>query len=315
MSVREAHVPGLDLDPYPLCLGGNVFGWTADERASFQVLDAYAAAGGNFIDTADAYSSWVPGHSGGESESILGRWMAARKNRGRLILATKVGKLAGLEKLDAATIRKAADASLARLGTDRIDLYYAHRDDPGTPLEETLGAFDELVRAGKVRTVGASNFTGPRLAEALAVSAKHGFARFAALQNHYNLVERSEYERGPAAICAREGIAGMPYFALARGFLTGKYRPGADVASPRSEGARKYLDERGLRVLDALDAISAAHDTTPAAVALAWLRAQPAVAAPIASARTTEQLADLLPMASLRLEVEEIDRLTAASGA
>jgi len=302
-----------DLQVFPLCLGGNVFGWSADEQASFAVLDAYAEAGGNFIDTADSYSAWVPGHSGGESEAILGRWMRERKNRDRMVIATKVGQLPGLTGLSAKTIRKAAEDSLSRLGVECIDLYYAHQDDPDTPLEEALGAFDALVREGKVRYVAASNYTPERLSEALAVSKREGFARFVALQPHYSLMHRADYEDELRPVVEREGLATLPYFALARGFLTGKYRPGVEVDSVRASGASQYLNERGLRVLEALEDIARAHDTTMAAVALAWLLAQPTVAAPIASARTTEQLADLLPMAKLELTKDELDRLSAAS--
>ncbi len=308
-----AKIGTTSLDVFPLCLGGNVFGWTADEKQSFAVLDAYAAAGGNFVDTADAYSAWVPGHEGGESETILGRWMAARGNRDRLVVATKVGRWSGLSGLSARTIRAAAEGSLRRLRTDRIDLYYAHADDAATPLEETLGAFDALVREGKVRYIAASNYTAPRLAEALTVSKRRGLARYVALQPHYNLVHRAEYEDGPAELCAREGLACFPYYALASGFLAGKYRPGAAVESARAEGAGKYLDEKGLRVLAALDAIAAERRTTVAAVSLAWLRTRPAVVAPIASARTPEQLAELLPFASLRLTDAEVTKLDAAS--
>jgi aryl-alcohol dehydrogenase-like predicted oxidoreductase len=301
------------LDVFPLCLGGNVFGWTADERQSFAVLDAYAAAGGNFIDTADAYSAWVAGHAGGESETILGRWMAERGNRDRMVIATKVGKLPGLAGLSAKTIRAAAEGSLRRLQTDRIDLYYAHADDAATPLEETLGAFDALVREGKVRHIAASNYSAARLAEALALSERAGLARFVALQPHYNLAHRGDYEGPLAELCARERLACFPYYALASGFLAGKYRPGASVESQRAAGAAKYLDDRGLRILAALDVIAAARATTVAAVALAWLLARPAVAAPIASARTPEQLAELLPLASLRLDADERRRLDDAS--
>ncbi len=301
------------LDVFPLCLGGNVFGWTADEAQSFAVLDAYAAAGGNFIDTADAYSAWVPGHAGGESETIVGRWMAARGNRDRMVVATKVGKLPGLAGLSAKTIRAAAEGSLRRLRTDRIDLYYAHADDEATPLEETLGAFDALVREGKVRHIAASNYGAARLAEALALSRRAGLARFVALQPHYNLAHRGDYEGALADLCVREGLACFPYYALASGFLAGKYRPGANVASQRAASAAKYLDERGLRILAALDGIAAQRGTTVAAVALAWLLTRPGVAAPIASARTPDQLTDLLPLASLRLDADERRRLDDAS--
>ncbi len=308
-----AKIGTTSLDVFPLCLGGNVFGWTADEAQSFAVLDAYAAAGGNFVDTADVYSAWVPGHKGGESETILGRWMVSRKNRDRMVIATKVGMRSDLKGLAAKTIRAAAEASLGRLRTDRIDLYYAHVDDAATPLEETLGAFDALVRDGKVRHIAASNHTAPRLAEALAVSKRAGLARYAALQPHYNLVHRADYEGALAELCAREGLACFPYYALASGFLAGKYRPGAKVESARAGGAGQYLDEKGLRILAALDAIASGRRTSVAAVSLAWLRTRPAVVAPIASARTPEQLADLLAGASLRLSEDEVAKLDAAS--
>jgi aryl-alcohol dehydrogenase-like predicted oxidoreductase len=308
-----AKIGTTSLDIFPLCLGGNVFGWTADEKQSRAVLDAYAAAGGNFIDTADVYSAWAPGNSGGESESILGRWMAHRGNRDRMVIATKVGMLSSLRGLSAKTIRAAAEGSLRRLRTDHIDLYYAHIDDAATPLEETLGAFDALVREGKVRYVAASNYAAPRLAEALAVSDRMGLARYVALQPRYTLVDREGYEKELAALCTRERLACFPYPALASGFLSGKYRPGAKVAGPRASNAAKYLDERGLRVLAALDAIAAERGTTVAAVSLAWLRTRPGVLAPIASARTAEQLAELLPSVSLRLTDEEVANLNEAS--
>jgi aryl-alcohol dehydrogenase (NADP+) len=296
-----------ELDVFPLCLGGNVFGWTADEEASFAVLDAYTQAGGNFIDTADLYA-------GTESESIIGRWLARRGRRDDLVIATKVGMASGAANLRPDTIRTAAEGSLRRLGVDHIDLYYAHRDDPETPVEDTLRAFDELVRAGKVRHIAASNFDAPRLAQALKVSEHEGLARYVALQPHYNLVERDAYEGDLADLCARENLGVMPYFGLAKGFLTGKYRPGgAEGDSPRSARAREYLTDRGVATLGVLDEVAAAHGTTVAAVALAWLAAQPTVVAPIASARTPEQLADLLPMASLRLTPGELSRLTAAA--
>ncbi|MFI5168508.1 MAG: aldo/keto reductase [Thermoanaerobaculales bacterium] len=301
------------LDVFPLCLGGNVFGWTADEEQSRAVLDAYVAAGGNFIDTADAYSAWAPGHTGGESETILGRWMADRANRDSIVIATKVGMLPNLRGLTARTVRAAAEGSLRRLRTDRIDLYYAHVDDAATPLEETLTEFDALVREGKVRYIAASNYKAPRLAEALATSERLGLARYVALQPHYNLVHRDEYEDGLATLCARERLACFPYSALASGFLSGKYRPGGKVESARAGNAAKYLDERGLRILAALDAIAVERRTTVAAVSLAWLRTRPAVVAPIASARTPEQLAELLPFVSMRLTDDEVAALNAAS--
>ncbi|WP_280269972.1 aldo/keto reductase [Nocardia wallacei] len=301
-----------DLDVFPLCLGGNVFGWTADQDASFAVLDAYAAAGGNFVDTADVYSAWVPGNSGGESETVLGRWLA-RGNRDSMVIATKGSRLAPYEGLSAKAIRGAAEASLRRLGTDYIDLYYAHYDDPDTPVEETLAAYGELVRAGKVRYVAVSNMSPDRIRASLAVADREGLPRYAAIQPHYNLVERAGFERDVLPLTSAEGLATVPYYALAKGFLTGKYRPGVEVDSPRAQGAAAYLDARGVRVLAELDRIAAAHDVPVAAVSLAWLAARPTVAAPIASARTPEQLADLLPVGELRLSDADLAALTTAS--
>jgi aryl-alcohol dehydrogenase-like predicted oxidoreductase len=294
-----------------LCLGGNVFGWTADEKQSFAVLDAFAEAGGNFVDTADVYSSWVPGHAGGESEAIIGRWMKARHNAERMIVGTKVGMLEGVQGLSADSIQRGVEGSLRRLQLERIDLYYAHQDDEKTPLEETLRAFDRLVREGKVRYVAASNYTAPRLAEALMVSKRERLAPYVALQPHYNLLHRSEYEGELADLCAREGLSCLPYFGLAMGFLTGKYRDGAKVDSPRAGAAGAYLNEHGDRAIAALDEVAAAHMTSVAAVALAWLAAQPTVAAPIASARTVEQLRELLPALTLELSPAEVARLSA----
>jgi aryl-alcohol dehydrogenase-like predicted oxidoreductase len=306
-----ALIPRTDLDVFGLCLGGNVFGWTADRDASFAVLDAYAAAGGNFIDTADVYMARHPGNRGGESEAIIGEWMAARRNRDEIVIATKVGKLEGLDNLRPDTIRRAADDSLRRLGVDHIDLYYSHGDDPDTPLAEMLGAFGELIDAGKVRAIAASNYSGARLAEALEVADREGLPRFVALQPHYNLMER-DYETDQGPVCAREDLACLPYYALARGFLTGKYRPGGEqVDSPRAGKASEYLDERGERMLSALDEVAAAHDVAPAAVAVAWLREQNTVLAPIASARNVEQLEPLLASVHLQLNEDELDKLTA----
>jgi aryl-alcohol dehydrogenase-like predicted oxidoreductase len=308
-----AKIGNSDLDVYGLNLGGNVFGWTADEEHSFAVLDAYAAAGGNFIDTADVYMARVPGNSGGESETIIGKWLAGRGRRDDVVIATKVGSWERQPGLSAVNIREAVEGSLRRLQTGHIDLYYAHRDVADVPLEETLGAFDELVRAGKVRYVALSNFNAERLAEALAVCDREGFARPVALQPHYNLVERA-YEQDLAPLVQKEGLSTLPYFALAKGFLTGKYRSReAGNGGPRAEGAVAYLDHRGERVLEALDEISAAHHTTQAAVALAWLAVQPTVAAPIASARNLEQLADLLASVELRLTDADLVALAEAS--
>ena len=306
-------IGGTDLDVFPLCLGGNVFGWTADERTSFDVLDAFAAGGGNFVDTADSYSAFHEGNSGGESETIIGNWMAARGNRDEIVVATKVGQLPGRTGLAADNVRAACDDSLRRLQTDRIDLYWAHKDDPDTPQEETLAAFDGLVRAGKVREIGASNFSAARLESALAISAKEGLAAYVALQPHYNLMERAEFEATLLPVLVEHGLSCVPYFGLARGFLTGKYRPGTTVDSPRAAGASAYLDDRGLAVLAALDDVAATHGVPQAAVALAWLAAQPTVTAPLASARSTDQLADLLPTLSLTLTDGEVAALSSAS--
>jgi aryl-alcohol dehydrogenase-like predicted oxidoreductase len=302
-----------DLDVYDLCLGGNVFGWTADEATSFGILDAYAGAGGNFVDSADVYPAWVNNGVGELSENTLGRWFAARGNRSSIVLATKVAKKPGRPGLSAANIAAAAEDSLRRLGTDYIDLYYAHQDDPDVPLEETLGAFDALVQAGKVRYIAASNFTAPRLAESLAVSEREGFARYSALQNLYNLVEREQFEAETAPLLAEHSIPALPYYGLARGFLAGKYRRGAEVDSARAGAVQAYRDDRGYAVVDALDEIASAHGVPIAAVSLAWLAAQPSVAAPIASARTVEQLADLLPSVGLKLSDQELTALDAAS--
>jgi aryl-alcohol dehydrogenase-like predicted oxidoreductase len=303
-----------DLEVFPLSLGGNVFGWTADEAQSFAVLDAYTAGGGNFVDTADGYSAWVPGHKGGESETIIGKWFAARGNRSEVVLATKVSTHPEYKGLSAANIKAAADASLRRLGTDYIDLYYTHFDDLSVPVEEIIGALDELVRAGKVREIAASNISAERLAESVEFSDREGLARYVALQPHYNLVSRDTYEGPLQEVASRTGLAAVPYFALASGFLTGKYRPGTTVESARAAGAGKHLDtERGIRVLAALDEVAVAHDAEVATVALAWLAARPTVAAPIASARTVEQLPALLAVADLTLTDAEVARLTEAS--
>jgi aryl-alcohol dehydrogenase-like predicted oxidoreductase len=296
-----------------LCLGGNVFGWTSDTPTSFAVLDAYTAAGGNFVDTADSYFWRVPGNSGGESEAIIGDWIAARSNRDRVVVATKVGSWPQRKGLSAANIAAACDDSLRRLRTDHIDLYYAHRDDPDTPQEETLDAFDALVRAGKVRAIGASNFSAERLRSALEISRRDGLAPFVALQPHYNLVERAEFETALLPVLESEGLSCVPYYGLAKGFLTGKYRDGTPVDSARAEAAQAYLDDRGRAVLAVLDEISARHEVPVAAVALTWLAAQPTVAAPIASARTPEQLADLLPVLDLKLTDDEIRLLSHVS--
>ncbi|PWC29486.1 aldo/keto reductase [Teichococcus aestuarii] len=315
MELRELGRSGLRVSP--LCLGGNVFGWTAGEADSFRLLDRFVEAGGNFIDTADVYSVWAPGHQGGESETVIGNWLAqGGGRREKVVIATKVGmELAPDRKgLAAAYIRRAVEDSLRRLRVERIDLYQAHKDDPETPLEETLGAFAELIREGKVRAIGASNHEAPRLREALETSARLGLPRYESLQPHYNLAERMRYEAALEAVCQEEGLGVIPYFSLAAGFLTGKYRSEADLGqSPRGQGVAKYLDERGLGILAALDAVAARHGATPARVALAWMMARPGITAPIASATKLEQLEELLAATALRLDPEDVERLDRAS--
>lgn len=278
------------------------------------MLDSYAEAGGNFVDTADVYSAWVPGHSGGESETVIGSWLAKRGRRDDVVVATKVGSHPDFKGLKAATVKAAAEESLRRLGTDRIDLYYTHYDDPETPVEEIVTALDGLVREGKVRHVAASNISPERLAASLEFAEREGLTKYVALQQHYNLVEREDYEGPLREVVQAHGLASVPYFGLARGFLTGKYRPGVTVDSPRAEGAGAYLgSERGPRVLAALDEVAAAHGVEPASVALAWLRSQPTVVAPIASARTPGQLTALLASVTLELTAAELEQLTKAS--
>jgi aryl-alcohol dehydrogenase-like predicted oxidoreductase len=291
-----------------------VFGWTIDEQASFEVLDAYRAAGGNFIDTADIYGRRGE-HGAGSSERIIGRWIAARGNRNELVIATKVGMSSDLPGLSAETIRRGAEASLERLGIERIDLYYAHQDDPETPLEETLGAFAALIEDGLIRHAAASNYTPARLAEAIELGGRDGLASYVALQPHYNLMER-DYEGELARTVERAGLACLPYFALARGFLTGKYRrDGAVPDSERAPGVRDaYMNDHGFAVLAALDTVAAAHRASPAAVSLAWLLAQPTVLAPIASATSPAQLTDLVGCVEIELSPAELEALGAAGG-
>ncbi|MCX4533765.1 aldo/keto reductase [Streptomyces sp. NPDC002596] len=303
-----------DLQVFPLALGGNVFGWTADEAQSFAVLDAYAAAGGNFIDTADAYSAWVPGNEGGESETVIGKWLAARSDRSDIVVATKVGAHPAYKGLSATTIKAAAEQSLRRLGTDHIDLYYTHFDDETVPVEEIITALDQLVKDGKVRAIAASNISPERLQASLDFSEREGLARYVALQPHYNLVSRDTYEGELQDTAARAGLAAVPYFALASGFLTGKYRPGTSVESARAEKAGSHLEsERGRKVLAALDKVAQERGAEIATVALAWLAARPTVVAPIASARTVDQLPALVAVAGLRLTEQELAELTEAS--
>ena len=288
-----------DLQVHPLCLGGNVFGWSANAEQSNEVLTAYETAGGNFIDTADMYSRWHTGNVGGESETIIGDWMRSRGNRSEMIIATKVAKLATRPGLSAANIAAAAEDSLRRLGTDYIDIYYAHHDDEEIPLEESLTAFNELVTAGKVRYLAASNYTASRLEEALKISRDLGMSEYLLLQPNYNAIVRDEYEGDLMATAVKEDIPVLPYFSLATGFLTGKYQPGVEVDSVRAGDMPDYMNDRGWAILNALSEIAKAENTTIAAAALGWLRAQPGVVTPIASARTVEQLAEILPVVEL----------------
>ena len=303
-----------DLHVFPLGLGGNTFGWTSDQETSFAVLDAYVAGGGNFIDTSDSYSAWAPGNSGGESETIIGEWAKARGDRDSLVIATKVSSHPRFRGLSAKNVRAAADASLARLQTDHIDLYYAHYDDPDVPVAEAAGAFHELQQAGKIRYVGLSNYTAPRLREWFATAKAAGFAPPVALQPHYNLVERTRYETELAPVAAEFGLGVLPYYALASGFLAGKYRSASDHAdAARQKGATRYLTPTGLAVLAALDEISASRGVSQATVAIAWLRTRPGVAAPLASASRVDQLGALLAAATLDLTAGDIEALDAAS--
>jgi aryl-alcohol dehydrogenase-like predicted oxidoreductase len=315
MEARKAlGTSGLKVSP--LCLGGNVFGWTCDEATSFAVLDAYVEGGGNFIDTADVYSRWVPGNKGGESETILGKWLTERGARNRVVIATKVGaQVESGTGLGREHILRAVEDSLRRLRVDTIDLYYAHYEDPKTPPEETMSAFDSLVRAGKVRALGASNHTPQRLTESLEASRRGNLARYTVLQPEHNLVARSSYEGALRDICEREGLATAPYYGLASGFLTGKYRKGQPTPpSPRAAGVlKKYDNARGWGVLEAMDGVSKRHGATLAQVALAWLGAQRTVVSPIASATSVEQVRDLLGAFRLKLDAEDLRALDVAS--
>ncbi|SNS50035.1 Predicted oxidoreductase [Noviherbaspirillum humi] len=300
----------------PLAFGGNVFGWTADEATSFSLLDRFVDAGMDLIDTADVYSRWAPGHAGGESESVIGKWLKRGGKRHRVIIATKVGMDMGEGRkgLRPDYIRQAVEASLRRLQTDYIDLYQAHADDPDTPLEDTLGAFADLVTQGKVRVIGASNYTAERLRQAADISRRDGHPSYQSLQPHYNLVERADFEAKLAPVCAAQGIGVIPYYSLASGFLTGKYRSQQDLGkSVRGQGVAKYLDARGMRILAALDEVGRRADATPAQVALAWLMAQPTITAPIASATSVAQLEQLIGAARLQLTQEDLDLLGEAS--
>jgi aryl-alcohol dehydrogenase-like predicted oxidoreductase len=305
-----------DLDIAPLVLGGNVFGWTADEKASFDILDRFVDAGLNAIDTADAYSRWAPGHKGGESETIIGKWMKDRGNRDKVVIITKVGSDMGQGRKDlsAAYIARAVEDSLKRLQVDAIDVYLSHWPDPATPYDETLAAYDKLLKAGKVRHIGASNLDAGQLQASLKVASQRKLPRYDVLQPEYNLYDRSSFEGPLRDLCMREEIGVVTYFGLARGFLSGKYRSKADIGkSPRGEGIGRYLNDRGMRILAALDAVSARHNARQAEVALAWLIAQPGVTAPIASATSVEQTDSLVRAASLVLTDADIRELNQAS--
>jgi len=302
----------------PLAFGGNVFGWTADETTSFALLDAFVAVGFNFIDSADVYSRWHPGNQGGESEAILGKWLKSRGNRGKVIVATKLGieMAPGKRGLSRRYMTEAVEASLRRLQTDYIDLYQSHRDDPETPIEETLGAYGELIKQGKVREIGASGFTAARLSEALRISTTQGLPRYESLQPLYNLVERREFEGDLERLCLREKLGVIPYYSLASGFLTGKYRSAAD-AEGRARGSRvtKYLNDAGFRVVAALDEVAKRSNATPAQIALAWMIARPSITAPIASATSVEQLREIMRAPEIRLDSDAITLIDKASAA
>jgi aryl-alcohol dehydrogenase-like predicted oxidoreductase len=314
MERRELGNSGIMVDPF--CLGGNVFGWTADEKTSFELLDAYVDHGFNFIDTADVYSSWAAGNKGGESERIIGKWFRKSKKREKIVIATKVGKPMGpgKEGLSKKYIRQAVEDSLVRLQTDVIDLYQSHDDDKRTPLTETLEAFTELVSEGKVRAIGASNYSGARLSEALGVSKQNGLAAYQSLQPEYNLYMREGYEKELEPVCRENNIGVITYYSLASGFLSGKYRTAADLSGSRRGGVSKFMNERGWKILGALDTVAKAYHEAPASIALAWIIARPGITAPIASATSRAQLRELLRSASLQLSDDAIRHLTEASG-
>ena len=316
MEQRTLGRSGITVKPW--CFGGNVFGWTADEKTSFDLLDAFVGAGFDFIDTADIYSAWAPGHVGGESETVIGNWLAARNNRDKVVIATKVGAgQPGREgRLDRGYIAASVETSLKRLRTDYIDLYQSHRDDADTPVEEVLEAYGALIKAGKVRAIGASNFSAARLRSSLEASRVHGLPRYETLQPEYNLADRDGFEGEVQDLCVAETIAVIPYFSLAAGFLTGKYRSDEDFGkSPRGGGMRKYMNPRGATILKALDAVSARHGVEPATVALAWLMTRPSIAAPIASATSLRQFEALAAAADLRLGADDLGELDAAGAA
>lgn len=315
MQLRSLGRSGLQVSP--LCFGGNVFGWTADEATSFALLDAWVDAGFNFIDTADVYSRWAPGHTGGESESVIGRWLKRSGKRHHIVLATKVGKDMGDGKvgLRPAYIRQAVEASLQRLQTDHIDLYQSHDDDTTVPLADTLGAYADLIRAGKVRAIGASNYSAARLQEALQTSERLGLPRYESLQPLFNLYDRAVFEDALQPLCVQQQVGVINFYALAAGFLTGKYRTAADAAKS-ARGANttaKYLNDRGLRILAALDAVAQRYNATPGQVAVAWQMVQPGITAPIASATSVAQLHELVKATQLQLDSDALAQLDAAS--
>jgi aryl-alcohol dehydrogenase-like predicted oxidoreductase len=314
MTKRKLGNSGLTVSP--LAFGGNVFGWTADEKTSFRLLDTFVGAGFNLIDTADVYARWVPGNQGGESEAIIGKWLKQTGKRDKVVIATKIGMEMGPGKkgLSDAYIRQGVEDSLKRLQTDYIDLYQSHEDDKSTPLEETLATYADLIKEGKVRVIGASNYSAERLAEALRVSKLHGFPSYQSLQPLYNLYDRAGYETSLERLCVENGLGVISYFSLASGFLTGKYRSEEDLGkSPRGQTAKKYLNDRGRRILKALDDVAAEHQSAPAKVSLAWLMARPSVTAPIASATSEAQLKDLMDAAELKLNPAAIEKLNQAS--
>ena len=314
--MKKRRLGNSDLHVAPLTFGGNVFGWTLDEKKSFEILDAFFAAGFNFIDTADVYSRWAPGNQGGESETIIGKWMKERANRGQVIIATKVGADMGQGKRDLSKnyIRQAVEHSLIRLQTDYIDLYQSHYDDPDTPVEETLETYTQLVKEGKIRVIGASNFSAGRLAESLEASEKHGYAAYQSLQPLYNLYDREAFEKDLEPLCIKHSLGVINYYALASGFLTGKYRSERDLSkSTRGAGNKKYLNERGFTILAALDEVAKKYNTSPASVSIAWLLARPSVTAPIASATSPEQLSSLISATELKLDGPAIALLNEAS--
>ena len=303
-------IPETDLVVHPLCLGGNVFGWTAGEAESHAVLNAYASHGGNFIDTADVYSEWKDGNKGGESETIIGTWLKSQ-DRSRFIIATKVAKLSTRPGLRPENIIAACNDSLRRLQTDYIDIYYSHADDKEVPMAETLGAYAQLISEGKIRYIAASQHTGPRLQEALNISKEQGLPTYIALQDQYNLMERNPFESEQQSVLATNGLSALPFFSLARGFLSGKYRPGVTVDSVRADGVKEYQTDKGWAVVAALDEIAKAHNSSVSAIALAWLRANPQVSTPIASARTVEQLNEIIEV--VELSADEVTKLNSAS--